>query len=393
MGLRFDTVIVRYGAEIGVKSPRTRASYDKLLIKNIKAKLKAEGLSLEGVERRYGRIYLKTPTPREVAQALSKVFGISSTSPAISCKADLDAISDVALKLAEERRGRGVKFAVRCRRVGEHPFTSMDVARYVGSKILEAMKCMEWRVDLDEPDFAVNIEIRDEEAFLFTEVVKGVGGLPLGSQGRVLCLLSSGIDSPVAAWLMMKRGCPITLLHFDLQKFSGEKTEEKVIDLAKALSKWSPAYEVQLIKVPFGDVLGEIIEKCPRKLTCVLCKRMMIRIAERIAIERKLLGIVTGDSVGEQASQTLSNMAAISEAAKRVPIYRPLLGFDKPETERIAREIGTYEISARPDEGCKAAPSRPSTSVSVEKAVEAEKALDVTSLVEGALKRAVELKI
>ena len=393
MGLRFDTVIVRYGAEIGVKSSRTRASYDKLLIKNIRAKLKLEGLSLEGIERKYGRIYLKTAVPREVARAVSKVFGISSTSPAISCKADLEAISDIALKLAEERRGRGVKFAVRCRRVGEHPFTSIDVARYVGSKILEAMKCMEWRVDLDEPDFAVNIEIRDEEAFLFTEVVKGVGGLPLGSQGRVLCLLSSGIDSPVAAWLMMKRGCPITLLHFDLQKFSGEKTVEKVVDLAKALSKWSPAYKVELLIAPFGDVLKEIVEKCPRRLTCVLCKRMMIRIAERIAIERGLMGIVTGDSIGEQASQTLSNMAAISEAAKRIPVYRPLLSFDKPETERIAREIGTYEISTRPDEGCKAAPPRPSTSVRVEEVTKAEEALDVAYLVESALKKAVELKI
>jgi len=393
MDLRFDTVIVRYGAEVGVKSPRTRASYDKLLIKNIRAKLEAEGLSLEGIERKYGRIYLKTATPKEVAQAISRVFGISSTSPAISCRADLDAISDVALGLAEERGGRGVKFAVRCRRIGKHPFTSMDVARYVGSKILEAMKRMEWRVDLDEPDFAVNVEIRDDEAFLFTEVVKGVGGLPLGSQGRVLCLMSSGIDSPVAAWLMMRRGCPITLLHLDLQEFSGEKTVGKVIDLAKALSKWSPAYEVKLVIAPFGNVLKEITEKCPRNLTCVLCKRMMVRIAEKMAIEKKLMGIVTGDSIGEQASQTLSNMAAISEAAKKVPIYRPLLGFDKPETEKIAREIGTYEISARPDEGCRAAPPRPSTSVSVERAVEAERALDVTSLVEGALRRAVELKI
>jgi thiamine biosynthesis protein ThiI len=393
MSLRFDTVIVRYGAEIGVKSSRTRATYDKLLIKNIRAKLEVEELSFEDIERKYGRIYLKTAMPREVAQSLSRVFGISSTSPAISCKADLDAISDVAVKLAEERGGRGIKFAVQCRRVGEHPFTSMDVARYVGSRILEAMMQMEWRVDLDEPDFIVNIEIRDDEAFLFTEVMRGVGGLPLGSQGRVLCLMSSGIDSPVAAWLMMRRGCLITLLHFDLQSFSGEKTVKKVIDLAKALSKWSPAYEVNLVIAPFGDVLKEIVEKCPRKLTCVLCKRMMMRIAERMAIEKKLMGIVTGDSIGEQASQTLSNMATISEAAKKVPIYRPLLGFDKPETEKIAREIGTYEISARPDEGCRAAPSRPSTSAGVERAIEAEGALNVASLVESALKRAVELKI
>ncbi|MCC6042300.1 MAG: tRNA 4-thiouridine(8) synthase ThiI [Candidatus Verstraetearchaeota archaeon] len=393
MSLRFDTVIVRYGAEIGVKSSRTRATYDKLLINNIRARLEADGLSLEGIERKYGRIYLKTAAPREVAQSLSRVFGISSTSPAISCRADFDAISDVAVKLAEEREGRGVKFAVRCKRVGEHPFTSMDVVKYVGSRILEAMKSMEWRVDLDEPDFVVNIEIRDDEAFLFTEVVKGVGGLPLGSQGRVLCLMSSGMDSPVAAWLVMRRGCPITLLHFDLQPFSGERTLKKVIDLAKALSRWSPAYEVKLIIAPFGDVLKEIVEKCPRKLTCVLCKRMMVRIAERMAIEKRLMGIVTGDSIGEQASQTLSNMAAISEVAKRVPIYRPLLGFDKPETERIAREIGTYEISARPDEGCRAAPPRPSTSVGLEKVIEAERALDVAFLVESSLKRAVELKI
>ncbi len=391
--MRFDTVIVRYGAEMGVKSPRTRVKYERLLLRNIRAKLEAEGLDLEDVKRKHGRMYLKTATPREVARALSKVFGISSTSPAISCKADLDAISDIAVKLAEERGGRGVKFAVRCRRVGEHPFTSMDVARHVGSRISEAMKCMEWRVDLDEPDFTVCIEIRDEEAYLFTEVVRGVGGLPLGSQGRVLCLISGGIDSPVAAWLMMRRGCPITLLHLDLQEFSGQKTVEKVIDLARALSKWSPAHKVELVIAPFGDVLEEIVEKCPRKLTCVLCKRMMVRIAERMALEKKLMGIVTGDSIGEQASQTLSNMAAISEAAKRVPIYRPLLGFDKPETEEIAREIGTYEISARPDEGCKAAPPRPSTSVRLERVVEAEKALDVASLVESSLKRAIELKV
>lgn len=393
MSLKFDTVIVRYGAEIGVKSPRTRAKYDRLLIKNIKAKLKAEGLNLERIERRFGRIYVRTNMPREVASSLSKVFGISSTSPAISCKADLDEISSVAVKLAHERGGCDAKFAVKCRRVGEHPFTSIDVSKHVGAKILETMKDKGWRVNLDEPDFTINIEIRGYETFLYTEVIEGVGGLPQGSQGGLLCLISSGIDSPVATWLVMRRGCLATLLHFNLQQFSGEKVMEKVVDLAKVLAKWSPAYGVNLIVVPFGDVLKEIIDRCPRSLTCILCKRMMLRMAEKIALSRDLMGIVTGDSIGEQASQTLSNMAIISDVAKSLPLYRPLVGFDKPETERIARRIGTYEISARPDEGCKATPPRPALSTKLEDVLEAEKAIDVNSLMESSLSKAVELNV
>lgn len=393
MGLSFDTVIVRYGAEIGVKSSRTRAEYDKLLVRSIKAKLKADGLSLEGIERKFGRIYVKTAMPKDVALSLSKVFGISSTSPAISCKADLDEISRVALKLAEEGGGYNVKFAVRCRRVGEHSFTSMDVSRYVGARILESMKDKGWQVDLEQPDFIVNIEIRDERAFLYIDIIKGVGGLPQGSQGGLLCLISSGIDSPVAAWLVMRRGCPVTLLHFNIQQFSGEKVVEKVVDLARVLAKWSPLYEVKLIMAPFGGVLEEIVKKCPRKLTCILCKRMMLRIAEKVALSRGLMGIVTGDSIGEQASQTISNMMAISNVVKNLPIYRPLAGFDKPETERIARKIGTYEISARPDEGCKAAPQRPAISAKLEEVLEAESVLDIDFLVESSVKGAVELKV
>lgn len=391
MSLEFDTVIVRHGAEIGIKSSRTRARYDKLLLKNIKAKLRAEGLNLSGIDRRFGRIYIRTTMSSEVAKALSKVFGISSTSPAVSCKADLDTISRVAVKMAENRGGYGVKFAVRCRRVGEHQFTSMEVSRYVGAKVLEATKDRGWLVDLEKPDFTINIEIRDEEAFLYLDVIKGVGGLPQGSQGGLLCLISSGIDSPVATWLAMKRGCTVTLLHFNLQPFSGEKAIEKVIDVAKVLARWSPAYKVKMIIAPFGEILKEIIEKSPRKLTCILCKRMMIRIAEKIALEMRLMGIVTGDSIGEQASQTLSNMAVINEAAKKLPIYRPLVCFDKPETERIAKEIGTYEISARPDEGCKAAPTRPATSAILEEVLEAEKAIAIESLVNSSLSGIVNL--
>lgn len=393
MSLVFDTVIVRYGAEIGVKSSRTRAVYDKLLIKSMKAKLKADGFSLERIERRFGRIYVRTTMPKEVALSLSKVFGVSSTSPAISCKASLDEMSNVALKLAEERGGYNVKFAIRCRRVGKHPFTSIDVSKYVGAKVLEAMKDRGWRVDLEQPDFTINIEIRDDEAFLYTDIIEGVGGLPQGSQGGLLCLMSSGIDSPVAAWLVMRRGCLVTLLHFNCQQFSGEKTVKKVVDLARVLASWSPAYEMKLIMVPFGDVLKEIVERCPRRLTCLLCKRMMLRIAVKIALSRGLMGIVTGDSIGEQASQTLSNMAIISEVVKSLPIYRPLLGFDKPETERIARRIGTYEISAKPDEGCKAAPPRPAISAKLEEVLEAEKTLDMNFLLENSMSGIVELKV
>ncbi len=299
----------------------------------------------------------------------------------------------MAVMLAKEKGDKPLKFAVKCRRVGQHAFTSMDVCRRVGAKILEEMGGRGWRVDLENPELTINIEIRDEDAFLYFDIIRGVGGLPLGSQGPVLCLISSGIDSPVAAWLSMRRGCTITLLHLNIQPYSGEETIKKVVELTKILAKWSPAFKVKLLMAPFGEVLKNIIEKCPSKLTCVLCKRMMLRIAEKIALNRRLMGIVTGDSIGEQASQTLRNMAVISEAVRKIPIYRPLTGFDKPETEKLARDIGTYEISSRPDEGCKAAPSRPTVAAKIDEVIEAEKQLDIESLIDSSINRLVELEV
>ncbi|MDI9620222.1 MAG: tRNA uracil 4-sulfurtransferase ThiI [Candidatus Nezhaarchaeota archaeon] len=392
--LLYDTVIVRHGPETGVKSAVTRARYDRLLLKNMEAKVRSAGLSLEKVDRRFGRIYVKTDTPSEVARCLSRVFGISSTSPAASCRADLDSIAETAVKLTEKRGGQDVRFAVRCRRVGSHNFTSMDVCRYVGSRILDSMGPMGWRVDLEEPDCTIGVEVRDQDAFVYTEVIKGVGGFPLGSQGSLLCLLSSGIDSPVASWLVMKRGCTVTLLHLDLGDLGSEDAFDSVVGIARVLNEWSPAFEVRLLAISFGEiVLKEVVEKCPSKIRCVLCKRMMLRIAERVAIRRGLLGIVTGDSIGEQASQTLGNMAVIGEAAKGLPIYRPLIGFDKPETERIAREIGTYDISARSSVACKAAPSKPTVRARLEEVAKWEKSLDVYQLLEKALASLVEVSL
>lgn len=388
-----DTVIVRHGAELGVKSSTTRLRYDRLLVKNMKAMLSSKGLPITEIDRRFGRIYVKTPCPVDVARALSMVFGVSSTSPAASCKALLEEIADTALKLVGAKSGRGLRFAVKCRRVGVHEFTSMDVCRYVGSKILEFKRDDGWLVDLENPEVVVGVEVRDEDAFVYMETYRGVGGLPLGSQGRVLCLISGGIDSPVASWLAMRRGCTITLLHFNIQPFTGEKTLEKVVELSKKLSTWCPGYKCSLLVAPFGLVLKEIVEKCPAKLTCVLCKRMMLRAAVRVASKMRMNGIVTGDSIGEQASQTLRNMMVISEVVGGFPLHRPLLCFDKSETERLAREIGTYEISSRPDEGCKAAPKRPAIAASPSEVAKAEQLLDVESLIRGVVERLVELEV
>jgi len=386
--VKFDTVIVRFGGEIGIKSEWTRKSYENLILKNIKKALTFHNINLEEFSRRSGRIYIKTKAPIEISEKLVKVFGISSVSPAIETTSNLEDIEEKSLELAKEKLGENAKFAVRCRRIGSHPYTSMDVCRRVGQIILDELATRKLKVDLENPDVEIQIEIREDKAYVYSEVLHGPGGFPLGSQPKLVCLLSGGIDSPVACWLVMKRGAPITPIYFDNYPFTDETTLKRAVKVAEKLAEWAIGYPMKLYIVPHGPNLIEIREKCPERLTCILCKRMMYRMAEEIARKEKAEGIVTGESIGEQASQTLWNLKVLDEAAKQYPVYRPLIGFDKVETERIAKKIGTYEISIQKAKGCEAVPKRPATRASLKNVIKAEKALDIESMVRSSIKNA-----
>ena len=276
-------------------------------------------------------------------------------------------------------------FAVRCHRVGTQPYSSLEVCRELGNQILTKLKPRKLKVNLREPDVTVTVEVRDAEAYVYAETLHGTGGFPLGTQAKTVCLLSGGIDSPVACWLTMKRGSPTIPIYVDNTPFTDETTKQKAIQTAKKLQEWSTGYIRKIYIVPNGENMKTIQQKAPARFTCLLCKRLMYRIAEQIAQTEKAYGIITGEAIGEQASQTMHNLYAIDEAATLYPIHRPLLSFDKTETEVVARKIGTFEISIQKAKGCTAAPSQPATRARLTALKEAEEKLDMAEMVRAAL--------
>jgi len=378
------TIIVRYG-ELALKSERVRRRFERCLIDNMKLALRSLDYKLA---KERGRIFINTGKVDAAAKRLTRVPGIVSVSPAIKINATMDAIRSAAVKAAKKTLPSGKTFAIRTRRVGKHAFSSQDVNVDVGSAVLNAVPGT--RVDLSAPDQEISIEIRDRNAYVFTATMTGVGGLPVGSQGNVVALLSGGIDSPVAAYLMMKRGCKVFPIFFDNRPYTDERGRKRAVAVTKKLAEFSPG--VKLRVVFFGQILRTFVEKAPRRLTCVLCKRTMLKIAGAIAKEVKAEAVVTGESLGQVASQTLPNLRVIDEACE-LPVMRPLIGMDKVEIERIARRIGTFEISTRAVAGCSAVPQYPETRAELKEVLKAEENLDMSTLIESALAKLEVIKL
>ena len=389
-----DTIIVRLSGEIGVKSEWTRRTYEKKLIENMKHALRHLNLKPNAIVCVRGRIYVGTQSSMETAKVLTRVFGISSVSPAKQTTSELNDITQTALSIAEIAIPENATFAVRCHRVGTHLYSSQEVCRVLGEQILEHFKsARNLKVNLTNPEVTITVEVRNEEAYVYTQSIPGQGGFPLGTQARTVSLLSGGIDSPVACWLTMKRGSPTIPIYIDNTPYTDERTKQKAIDTACKLQEWSTGRLRKIYIVPNGENIEIIQEKTPARFTCLLCKRLMYRIAECIADTENALGIVTGEAIGEQASQTMHNLYAIDEAATHYPIHRPLLGFDKLETEVIARKIGTFEISIQKAKGCTAAPSMPATQARLNAVKEAEAKLDMIGMLRTALQNSQILEL
>lgn len=359
----YDTVVVRYG-EIFLKGEYVRKRFEDLLIKNIKKRLQKTGIEFRIYRSRH-RIYLETGKASEVCELLKTVFGVVSLSPAVKTTSALEDIKETCMSLAEKILRQGDTFAVRVQRTGTHPYKSKDVEEVIGRKILESFNV---KVDLENPQKVVYIEVRDEEAYIYDHKIKGLGGLPYGSQGTLVALLSTGIDSPVASWTMMRRGCRIIALHF------GELGE--VSEIIKTLESYCNE-EIPVITVDRHKILEKIHEKSG-KYTCILCKRFMYKTAEALTEIAKASGIVTGENIGQVASQTLENLYIIDDI--RTPVYRPLAGMDKEDIITISKEIGTYKHAKNIK--CPYIPPKPATKADPEVIHLLESELKLTELLE-----------
>ena len=381
----YDTIIIRFSGELWLKKLWTRKYYEKRLSKNLKKTLKNYNIPYSKLDRKHGRFYLKTRSIVEATDKLTRVFGISSISPAVETTSEIDKIIKNSLKLAEISLKNGNSFAVRCKRVGKHNYSSSDIQNQLGKKILDYFnQKLELKVDLENPNVILGIEIRDDQSFIYLDRIPAVGGMPLGVQPQLIGLFSGGIDSVVGLWLVMKRGCPVVPIYFDNSPFTDETTTERAVKVADKLFNWSIGFPRKIYIVQHGQNLKQIM-KTNRKYSCLLCKRMMYRIAEQIAEKFHAEGIVTGEAIGEQASQTLINLRVLNEAVKNYPVHRPLLGFDKQDTEKLSRYMGTFEASSKKAAPCTAVPYQPSTKAKLEDVHKAEKKLDIDSMVKNSL--------
>ena len=379
----FDSVIVRYGGEIGIKRAWTRKMYERRLRDNIKSVLKHHGIPYDKVIRKHGRLFLKTSLAVEASSKLAEVFGITSLSPALETTSKLNDVVDKSVFLAGLTLREEESFAVRCRRVGRHPYKSRDICIEVGRQVLNAFPERHLRVNLKNPDVTLGIEIRDDKTFVYSMVVGDVGGLPLGTQPKIVGLLNGETDSSVACWLVMKRGCPIVPLYFDNAPFTDDNATERMLNVVRKLFDWAIGFPQKVYVVSNGLNIKEFKERNRfEHLTYILCKRMMYRIAEQIADMVRAEAIVTGEAIEEPASQTLRKLRVLDSALTKYPVHRPLLGFEKTEREQMARRIGTYEASIQMVKGYTAALGKPVVGVKLQEVAEAEKALNIEEMVE-----------
>lgn len=377
------SVVIHY-QEIALKG-KNRPWFIGRLARNIREAVR--GLDVSAVRVLMGRIEIvlgPQATWETVRERLSTVFGIANFSKAGRAPLDVDAIAREILK--DLGPGNPASFRVSARRADKRfALTSPQIEREVGGRIKEARG---WIVNLDEPELTIHVEALTDEAFYSFGKERGPGGLPVGSSGRVTCLLSGGIDSPVAAWRMMRRGCRVHLVHFHSYPILSRASQEKARELAKSLARFQ--FDSKLFLVAFGEIQQRVVLAVAPPLRVVVYRRLMMRIAERIATQQRSQALVTGDVVGQVASQTLENMATIGRVVS-LPVLRPLVGMDKDEITAEAQRLGTYPISIIPDQDCCTlfTPRHPATRARSDDVERAETGLPIDEIVDQASAAAV----
>jgi thiamine biosynthesis protein ThiI len=377
-----NSIVVHY-QELALKG-RNRPWFLGRLVRNLRQAL--SDLDVEGVQALMGRIEVVLgpgASREEVGDRIRRVFGIANFSYAGSAALDLDTVAKAVLADLGDRTC--ASFRVSARRADKRfPLTSPQIERELGGLVRRARG---WRVDLEQPELTVHVELLADRAFYYFGKEQGPGGLPVGTAGRAVCLLSGGIDSPVAAHRMMKRGCRVTFVHFHSYPILSRASQEKARQLVELLTRWQQRSRLYL--VAFGGIQQQIVTSLPAPMRVVVYRRLMLRIAERIARTSHAQALITGEVLGQVASQTLENLAVIGSVAT-LPVFRPLIGMDKSEITREAMALGTYPISVIPDEDCCTlfTPRNPSTRARLGAVERAETGLDIAGLVDRAAEEA-----
>ena len=376
--------VVCHYHEIALKG-RNRKFFEEKLVANIKRVLASD--SFEFVRRIFGRVLIKlTPQGVEkqkaVEQSLKKVFGLANFAFAVRTKPVVGAIKKTATILLKEQKFKTFRITAR-RAQKDFPFTSQQINEEVGEFIVKKLKK---KVNLQNPDLNCFIEIVENSSFLYLEKIKGPGGLPTGVSAKAVVLLSGGIDSPVAAYQIMKRGTKVVFLHFHSFPYTDYASIEKTKEIIEVLRQYQGKTKLYLL--PFAKIQEQILTKTPAKLRVILYRRMMMRIGQKIAEKEKALALVTGESIGQVASQTLENIRVIEEVVD-LPVFRPLIGQDKQEIIDQAKEINTFKISILPHQDCctRFVPKHPVTKARLDKVKKAEENLEIERLVSEAIKQ------
>lgn len=381
-----DTILVHYG-EIALKG-KNRNYFESRLIQNIKDQLGAFAPDcFEYVKKISGGILIKLnekglTNKKTIENALLHTFGIANFSFAASFERDMEKIKEACWEIIQEKKFE--TFCVRTQRSDKnYQLNSQQINEQVGEHIYEKLERKK-AVSLKNPDLEILITILNDSALICLEKIQGPGGMPVGTGGRAMVMMSGGFDSPVAAWQILKRGVIPFFAHFHSMPYTSKASVEKVTDLIRTLKKFQSSGV--MYSIPFADVQKEIMMKTPESLRVILYRRFMVRIAEALAKKEKALALVTGDSIGQVASQTLENIFSVNEAAT-MPIFRPLIGMDKEEIMQIARKIGTYDISKLPHDDCctRLMPKNPETRAKLPAVLEAEKNLDTEKLIKETL--------
>lgn len=344
----FKAFLIKY-AEIGLKG-KNRYLFENALRDRIARVLKSLGKYT--VYKEQGRIFVKCPDGYdydETVDALQRVFGISSICPVVIIEdSDWDSLTQGVGDYVEAMYpDKDFTFKVVAKRADKtYPLTSPEICSEMGAYLLDRFSNL--RVDVHKPSVRISVEVR-EQAYVYSIVIPGPGGMPVGSCGKAMLLLSGGIDSPVAGYMISKRGVSLSAVYFHAPPYTSERAKQKVVDLAKGLAKYTG--RIKLYVVNFTDIQLEIYEKCPHDELTIIMRRYMMRIAERLAIEGECLGLVTGESIGQVASQTMQSLASTNEVCS-MPVYRPLIAFDKKDIVEISKKIDTYETSIQPFEDC-----------------------------------------
>ena len=377
-----DIILLKLG-EIVLKG-LNRKAFERKLLNNIAARLKSIGnFKISCLQ---STVYVEPQDDscdlEEAFEACGKIFGIISMTRASACEKDKDAIAQLAIRCLKEEMQNAKSFKVESKRSDKSfPMTSIQLSQYVGGELQEAYP--DTPVDVHNPELTVYVEVRDLAAYVHANPVSGAGGMPVGSNGVAVTLLSGGIDSPVSTYMIARRGVRLIPVHFFSFPYTSEQAKEKVVELATLLTDYCGKMTVEV--VPFTHIQEEIRDKCPEEYFTLIMRRFMMRLAEKIAVYYGAGAIVTGENLGQVASQTMEAMA-VTRAVTTLPIVQPLIGFDKEEIVRLARKIGTFGTSILPYEDCCTVftPRHPRTKPKLKDVEAVEAALDVDALVEEA---------